>query len=168
MRRKHFWGALLAALAAGAHAQALPSFEATSLTGQTVTEQRLLGQPSILIVTPSRDAATSTRRWVQALQRNVDPDAIRVRDVLAIDLPFFISERDALGRARERIPERYHDQTWLMTEVRLETALGIPPESGVAHVLVLNAQGVPVARVSGTPTQQRIAEVTQAVAQLTQ
>jgi hypothetical protein len=38
-----------------AHAQSsLPSFSATTLTGQVVTEEKLIGQPTVLIVTPSK------------------------------------------------------------------------------------------------------------------
>jgi len=54
------------------------------------------------IVTPSTDAAKDTRLWVEALRKNVDQSGVRVRDVFAIDLPFFMSEDDAIGRAKEK------------------------------------------------------------------
>jgi len=35
----------------------IPSFEATTLSGEKVTDAKLIGQPTILIVTPSKAAA---------------------------------------------------------------------------------------------------------------
>src|SRR3982751_285375 len=100
------WPGLLAACLMAAHATAappgsrVPPFEATSLAGQTVTASQLLGQPAVLIVTPSKAAAADTRKWADALRENLDERSIRIRDILAIDLPFFISESDALARAQ--------------------------------------------------------------------
>lgn len=145
----------------------LPSFRATALTGQVVTEQKLIGQPTVLIVTPSREAAEETREWAEALRRTLDQQKVRVRDVLAIDLPFFMSERDALDRAREKIPDRYHDQTWLLSESSLEQALNVPPSSEDAYVLVLNSQGRVVERAHGSPTQPKLRQVENAVQKLT-
>jgi hypothetical protein len=159
---------LLSFLAPASNAQSdLPSFKATSLTGQTVTEQKLIGQPTILIVTPSKAAAEETRQWAQVLRKNIDPKKVFVRDVLAIDLPFFISESDAIGRAKQKIPKRFHDQTWLLAESNLEESLNIPPSSEDAFVLVLNSGGKVVARVKGEPTAQRIAEIEKAVSSVT-
>lgn len=173
MRARQAWfaGACAALVAAGAlaangNASPIPRFDATVLTGGTVSSEQLHGQPTILIVTPSRSAGPETRRWVAALHRNIDPNAVRVRDVLSIDLPFFISESYALERARATIPEKYHDQTWLLTEPVLSKALDIPLGSATAHVLVLDSTAAVVARVSGEPTPQRISEVEKALRNL--
>ena len=156
--------ALLAATSVGAAPDSpIPSFEATALSGEKVTDAKLIGQPTILIVTPSKGAAADTRKWAQALREHLDEKSIRIRDVLAIDLPFFMSEADAIGRAKEKIPARYYDQTWILAETTLETALGIPTDSKSAFVLVLDAQGQIVARVSGAPTEQRVSQIESAV-----
>jgi hypothetical protein len=141
----------------------IPSFTATALTGEKVRSAKLVGQPTILIVTPSKDAAEDTRLWVQALRKNIDVKAIRIRDVLAIDLPFFMSESDAIGRAKQKIPARYHDQTWIFAEQDLENALGIPANSPKAFVVVLDSAGQVLARVEGDPTAERIDQVQAAV-----
>lgn len=164
---------LCAILAQGVQAQGgtvpgpLPSFTATMLTGQRVTEQKLIGQPTVLIVTPSRAAGEETRKWAQELRKTINQKKVAVWDVLAIDLPFFISESDALGQAREKIPKRYHDQTMLLAEDVLENALNIPESSEDAHVLVLNSEGKVIARVQGPPTPERVSEVAKAVSSLT-
>lgn len=65
---------ILSFLAAASNVQSsLQGFKATSLTGQVVTEERLIGQPTVLIVTPSRSAAGETRQWAQALRENAVP-----------------------------------------------------------------------------------------------
>lgn len=141
----------------------IPAFEATALDGKAVSAQRLVGQPTILIITPIRDAAKDTRLWANALRKNIDQGAYRIRDVLAIDLPFFMSEADAIGKAREKIPKRYHDQTWILAEPVLEKALGIPVDSANAVVIVLNAKGEIVARVEGEPGDAKLKELQSAL-----
>jgi hypothetical protein len=141
----------------------IPSFTATALTGEKVSSAQLIGQPTVLIVTPSKDAAEDTRLWALALRKNIDEKAIRIRDVLAIDLPFFMSESDAIGRAKEKIPARYFDQTWIFAEQDLERALNIPANSSKAFVVVLDSAGQVIARVEGDPTQARIDQVQSAV-----
>jgi peroxiredoxin len=157
--------ALLAPVAAWSQlaSSPIPSFTATALTGEKISAAKLIGQPTILIVTPSKDAAEDTRLWAGALRRNVDQSSVRIRDVLAIDLPFFISEADAIGRAKEKIPARYQDQTWILSEPDLESALDIPRNSAKAFVFVLDAQGKIVARVEGDPSDAKVSEVEAAV-----
>ncbi len=152
--------ALVAALLLGAPTLSdasddIPSFSATALTGRSMTSADLLGKPTVLILTPSKEAASDTRKWAQALRGQLADD---VR-VLAIDLPFFMSESDAIGRAKEKIPARYYDQTWLMSSQTLESALGVPPSSANAFVFVLNAQGHVMARISGDPSAANVGRV---------
>lgn len=141
----------------------IPDFTATALTGEKVSASQLIGQPTILIVTPSKDAAKDTRLWAEALRKNIDQSAVRIRDVLALDLPFFMSEEDAIGRAKEKISVRYHDQAWLLNESDLERALNIPRDSEKAFVFVLDAQGKVIARVKGEPNDTKLSEVEKAV-----
>ena len=157
---------LVAASVGAAPGSPIPSFEATALTGEKVTDAKLIGQPTILIVTPSKAAAGDTRKWANALRENLDQKAIRIRDVLAVDVPFFMSESDVIGRAKEKIPARYYDQTWIFAKTKLETALDIPTDSASAFVMVLDSQGQIIVRVSGAPTEQRIGQVKSAVQNL--
>lgn len=55
----------------------IPDFTATALTGEKVSAAQLIGQPTILIVTPSRDVAKDTRLWAEALRKNVDQSGVR-------------------------------------------------------------------------------------------
>lgn len=142
------------------------SFNATALSGEKITDAKRIGRPTILIVTPSKAAAADTRKWAQAMRENLDQKSIRIRDVLAIDLPFFMSESDAMGRAKEKIPARYYDQTWLLDETSLETALDIPTQSANAYVIVMDSKGQVIARVNGAPTEERISQVKSAVRSL--
>jgi peroxiredoxin len=141
----------------------IPDFTATALTGGKVSAAQLIGQPTILIVTPSADAAKDTRLWAKALRKNIDQSGVRIRDVLALDLPFFMSEEDAIGRAKEKIPARYHDQTWILNESSLERAFNIPRDSARAFVFVLDTQGEVIARAEGEPNDAKLNEVEKAV-----
>jgi peroxiredoxin len=156
---------LLAPVGVGAQLSSspVPDFTATALTGGKVSAAQLIGQPTILIVTPSTDAARDTRLWAEALRKNIDQSAVRIRDVLAIDLPFFMGEEDAIGRAKEKIPARYHDQTWILNESSLESAFNIPRDSAKAFVFTLDTQGKVIARAEGEPNEAKISEVVKAV-----
>jgi hypothetical protein len=57
-----------------------------------------------LTVTPNTAAAKNIRLWIEALRKNADQNAMRIRDVIAVDLPVFMSEAEAIARAREQIP----------------------------------------------------------------
>lgn len=162
-------GLVLAVAAASAQTGAsapIPDFEATSLTGKTVHSAQLRGRPTILLVMPGRDAEAQTRQWADTLRGRLDPQAYRVRAVLAVDLPFFLSEADAVGRARDEIPKRYWDETWLATKSEVETALDIPGSSRKAFVFVLDGDGSVVAQASGAPTGRRVRAIVAAAGSL--
>jgi len=139
------------------------SFTATTLTYEKVDSSRLLGQPTLLIVTPSRAAADSTKAWTNALRKALDVKALRIRAVLTFDLPFFVSETDAIGLARKAVPERYYDQTWILDSQLIEDALDIPTASKLPAVLILDASGTIIARVHGQLTDQRLEVIVLAV-----
>lgn len=143
-----------------------PSFTATTLSGEIVHSDKLLGQPTLLILTPSRNAAESTREWVSALLSKIDQSKYRIRDVLAVDLPFFMSEADVIGRAKEKVPKRYHDQTWILNSQVMEGALDVPSDSDEAVIVVLDKHGNLVSQVHGEVTTARMSEITDALQSL--
>tara|TARA_R110002073_G_scaffold70092_3_gene173493 strand:+ start:748 stop:1173 length:426 start_codon:yes stop_codon:yes gene_type:complete len=139
---------------------------ATTLSGEEINSEKLLGQPTLLIVTPSRNAAESTREWVDSLLLEFDQDKYLIRDVLAVDLPFFMSEADAISVAREKIPKRFHDQTWILNSQVMESALGVPPDSDEAVIVVLDKNGNIVSQVHGAVSNERLSEITDALQSL--
>jgi hypothetical protein len=139
------------------------SFTATSLTYEKVDSSALLGQPTLLIITPSKAAADSTKAWTNALEKALEGKKLRIRAVLTIDLPFFMSEADAVSSAREVVPERYYDQTWILNSQIMEKALDIPTESKRAAVLILDASGSIISRVHGQLTDVRLEVIVHAV-----
>lgn len=143
-----------------------PSFTATTLSGEKVDSEKLIGQPTLLILTPSGNAAESTREWVKTLRSKIDQSKYRVRDVLAVDLPFFMSEEDAIERAKEKVPKRYHDQTWILNSQIMEGALGVPSDSVEAVIVVLDKNGNLISQVHGRVTSARMSEITDALQSL--
>ncbi len=85
------WALLIGASQSGWGSQTVPPFQAIELTGRHVSRADLLGKPAILIVTPGRGAAHSTRVWVDHLRSQLDLSAVRVRDVIVVALPFFMN-----------------------------------------------------------------------------
>jgi predicted transcriptional regulator len=143
-----------------------PSFMATTLSGEKVDSDKLIGQPTLLILTPSSNAAESTRAWANKLRSEIDQSKYRVRDVLAVDLPFFMSEDDVIGRAKEKIPQRYHDQTWILNSQIMEKALGVPSDSEEAVIVVLDKNGNLISQVHGKVTTARMSYISDALKRL--
>jgi hypothetical protein len=144
------------------------SFTATTLTHKKVNSSALLGQPTLLIITPSKAAADSTKAWTNALEKALEGKKLLIRAVLTINLPFFMSEADAVGRAREVVPERYYDQTWILDSQIMEEALDIRPESKLAVVMVLDTSGSIIAQVHGQLTEMRLKVIVRAVDLITE
>jgi len=86
----------------------------------------------------------------------IDERKYRIRDVLAVDLPFFMSEEDAIGLAKEKVPKRYHDQTWILNSQVIEAELGVPSDSEAAVIVVLDTHGNLVSQVHGNVTPARL------------
>jgi hypothetical protein len=156
----------LSALPAIAEDGPWPSFTATTLNGEKIDSDKLLGQPTLLILTPSRNAAESSREWVNALRSKIDQSKYRVRDVLAVDLPFFMSEEDVISRAKEKVPKRYHDQTWILNSQVMENALRVPSDSDEAVICVLDKNGILVSQVHGRVSTERMIVITAALQSL--
>ncbi len=157
---------LISASQTGWAKETVPPFQAIELTGRHVGRADLLGKPAILIVTPGRGAAHSTRDWVDQFRSQLDLSAVRVRDVIVVKLPFFMNNSDAIKAAKKVVPARYYHQTWLMSNPKLEKALGITPGSDSAHILVIDRNGTVRAHVTGDPDKQRIAEIRSALASM--
>jgi predicted transcriptional regulator len=100
------------------------------------------------------------------LQSKIDQSKYLVRDVLAVDLPFFMSEEDAIGLAKEKVSPRYHDQTWILNSQIMEDALGVAHDSEEAVIVVLDKNGNLVSQVHGKVTTARMSEITDALQSL--
>lgn len=115
---------------------AVPVFQATMLSGATVNSDVLIGQATLLIITPSRDTAAATREWGNKLSKNLKLNELTVRNTISLELRFFLSASDIIGIVREKVPRQHHDQTWLVDGTELETALNVPPRSNQAFVFL--------------------------------
>ncbi|GAA3948420.1 hypothetical protein [Allohahella marinimesophila] len=145
-----------------------PDFAAINLNKEPVQSSSLIGQRTIVIVTPSEEAADSTQRWVEALRSEVEEDAFRVRTLITLDLPFFVSVEAAVGDAKEVVPEEFHDQTWILDSDVLEDAIGVERGSSRAAVIILDSQGNMVELSHGPLTEERLQTVVKAARALNQ
>ncbi|WP_259212784.1 hypothetical protein [Shewanella baltica] len=100
------------------------------------------------------------------MRSKIDHSKYRVRDVLAVNLPFFMSEEDVIGKAKEKVPQRYHNQTWILNSQIMEDALGVPSDSDEAVIVVLDKSGNLISQVHGKVTAARISEIIAALQSL--
>ncbi len=160
--------ACLSLLLGGAMADeaTVPVFTATSLTGESVDSALLTGQPTLLLISPSREAAAATRKWGEHLRANLKLSKLMVRNIICLELPFFLSASDVIGKAKEKVPKQYHDQTWLVDGTELENALNVPTGSDQAFVFLLGSNGEIVEHVGGDFSDQKVEQIETAVDKL--
>lgn len=77
-----------------------------------------------------------------------------------------MSEADAIGLAKKKVPKRFHDQTWILNSQVMEGALGVPSDSDEAVIVVLDKNGNLVSQVHGMVTTARMSEITVALQSL--
>lgn len=157
-------GALLstAAPAAIPVGQQLPVFVGTDLTGTQRRSSELTGQPSVVIAATSRAASGEAQAWAQQLVERSGGNVPLVT-LIAIDLPFFISDDMALGMARDRIPHRYWAQTWLGGEGDIQRALQLEPGSDIPYVFTLDSRGRISAIVHGRASDAEASRIWQSI-----
>lgn len=145
-----FVGVLLSTLAPAAVpvGQQLPFFVGTDLTGTQRRSSELTGQPAVVIAATSRSASSEAQAWANEIVQR-QGGGVPLVTLMAIDLPFFISDGMALGMARDKIPHAYWKQTWLGGEGDIQRALQLEPGSDSPYVFTLDSQGRITAAVHG-------------------
>lgn len=133
----------------------IPEFSAKALSGPNRTREDLLGRPTFLIVNPSEQAGDKSKAWAESIRRDFGSD-VRQKTIIAVDVPFFVTEYMALGQAKRSVPERYWERTWLMKNTDFEESLGIPSKSPDPRVFVLDANGKIVAQVEGKVSPEKM------------
>lgn len=114
-------------------------------------------------MTPSQAAGRETRSWARRLEGSPAFSQIPVRDMICIELPFYVSRSNAIDRARKKVPPRYYGRTWMIWNTDFVKALHIPAANPHAFVIVVDAQGHVVAREHGRPDGARFSRIKRAV-----
>lgn len=152
-----FGAAVLATPVAGwsnaAVGRPLPSFSATDLQGRARSAQELNGTPTILIVVPGQDAATSSESWGNWVLQSYGKSVRRVV-VVALDLPFFVPEGVVRDKARSKTPKDYWPTTWLGIRGDVHKALGIPGGGSEPYIYTIDRTGKVTARIHGPMNEQ--------------
>lgn len=120
--------------------QPLPAFQGTDLTGTERQSSELVGRPAVVIAATSRSASGAAQAWGRALAGHTG-DGMPLITLMAVDLPFFISNGMALRVARGKIPRSYWPDTWLGGEGDIQRALELEPDSDTPYVFTLDDQG---------------------------
>ncbi|MBI2395873.1 MAG: hypothetical protein HYV09_40290 [Deltaproteobacteria bacterium] len=127
-----------AASAAPKPAEPFPLFIARDVAGQKQSTATFRGAPTLVLAITDRGAGDAMRAWFEGAQKRAP--TVRLKGLISIDVPSFVSDDFVRARARETIPKtRWHDNL-------LDTHLGIAqvlslPESDVPWAFVLDAQG---------------------------
>ncbi|WP_126936249.1 MULTISPECIES: hypothetical protein [Corallococcus] len=140
------------AFALPSQGQSLPEFSARDLTNGKHASEELKGRPTLLVVITNKDAGAQMRGWFDAADQHVS-DSVHRQSLLALKLPFFVSEGTARGKAKGQVPQSYWQDTWLDKNGDMAKALGLSP-SETPYVLALDAEGRVLASVHATADSQ--------------
>lgn len=136
------------AFALPSQGQSLPEFSAHDLTNGKHASDELKGRPTLLVVITDKDAGDPMRGWFDAADQHV-PDSVHRQSLIALKLPFFVSEGAARGKAKNQVPREFWKDTWLDKNGGMAKALGLS-SSDTPYVLALDAEGRVVASVHAT------------------
>ncbi|MBZ4329846.1 hypothetical protein [Corallococcus sp. AS-1-12] len=128
--------------------QSLPAFSAHDLTNGKHASDELKGRPTLMVVITDKDAGSQMRGWFDAADQHV-PDTVHRQSLIALKLPFFVSEGAARGKAKGQVPREFWEDTWLDKNGGMAKALGLS-SSETPYVLALDAQGRVLASVHAT------------------
>ena len=140
----------------------VPKFRATALSGEPRTEQDILGQQTVLVITRTRGAARACKAWGDTLERRL-PRRIALWALLAIEKPFFVPEKYVLRKAQEKVPPDLWERTWLLTHGNIEKHLGVPSQADEPYVFAFGSDGRIVARMQGNVTAEKIDGIARAL-----
>lgn len=138
------------------------SLSGQTLSGKPVSRNDLLGQSTLVVLTPSRKDRKESGRWFKVLSQTFS-DKVRILDIVLIDPPFFMSEKEILARARKAVPKKHWDETWLIPDVRQGGNNKTPENSEKIYVYVLDEDGDVIARVSGAPSDEKLEKIKHAL-----
>ncbi len=139
----------------GAHAlpragEALPSFSAKDLNGGDHSSRELEGQRTLVVAMTDRNAGEAMQRWFDAADARLGKGSYAATALISLRLPFFVSGGAARGKARQRVPREFWEETWLDRDGRMARVLGLP-SSRDPFVLVVDARGRVLASLHGLP-----------------
>jgi hypothetical protein len=152
----------VAAPAVAGNRGSLPRFKARALSGVPKTEQDVLGQPAVLVITPTKHAAVACKAWGDKLQKSL-PSNVGLWALLALDIPFLVPHEYAVRKAQEKVPPPLWDRTWLLTGGGMDKKLGVPSEAGEPYVFAVDATGKVVAKARGAVTEEKIDRIAEAL-----
>ncbi|MBI2395592.1 MAG: hypothetical protein HYV09_38860 [Deltaproteobacteria bacterium] len=148
------WGTLAVALAATTAAAAAPKppepfplFIARDVTGQRQSTATWRGAPTLVVAITDRRASDAMRAWFQDAEKRAP--AVRLKGLISIRVPFFISDSYARARARESIPMKHWHDNLLDVHLGIAKVLSVS-ESDVPWAFALDAQGRVVAVAHAT------------------
>lgn len=130
------------ASAAPKPSEAFPLFIARDVAGQKQSTATFRGAPTLVLAITDRGAGDAMRAWFEGAQKRAP--TVRLKGLISIEVPSFISDDFVRARARESIPKSRWQDNLLDTHLGIAQVLSLP-ESDVPWAFVLDAQGRVVA-----------------------
>jgi hypothetical protein len=137
-----------AGVALPAPQEAVPSFVAKDLLGQSHSSREWLGRRVLVVMITDQHAGDEMRLWFDAVDTRIPADVHRA-SIISLDLPFYVSAGLARIRAKNQVPREFWSDTWMDKDAKMAKVLGLAT-SRQPYVLVLDEQGQVLASAHGT------------------
>lgn len=125
-------------------------FAAADLNGHTHSSRELAARPTLVVVCTSGDAQRAANQWLTRAHVQLSHAGVRVVTVVALSLPFFITEGMVRDRARPQLPANEWGDTWIEIHGAAQRALGVADGSATPYVFTVDQRGRVLASVHAT------------------
>jgi hypothetical protein len=123
-----------------------PSFDVEDLNGRSHSSREFAQRPTVVVVCTSADASSAANAWLQQA-KNRAHGQVRVVTLVALRLPFFVSQGMVRGRARPQVNQQEWGNTWIDIHGSVQNALGLSDGSATPYVFTVDSTGHVVASV---------------------
>jgi len=124
-----------------------PAFTAIDLNGHVHSSRELAQHPTLVVVCTSGDASRAADEWLQRAHAQMAHAGVRVITVVALSLPFFVTDGMVRDRARPQTPNAAWGDTWIEIHGNAQRALGVSDGSSTPYVFTVDSTGHVLASV---------------------
>jgi len=128
--------------------EAVPSFTAKDLLGQSHASREWQGRRVLVVMITDQHGGDEMRRWFDTAATRI-PEEVHRASIISLGLPFYVSSGMARGRAKEQVPREFWSDTWMDKDAKMAKLLGLAT-SRQPYVLALDEKGQVLASVHGT------------------
>jgi hypothetical protein len=114
------------------------------------SSREFVQHPTVIIVCTSADAQSAAAAWLRRAREQSTQGSVHVITIVALHLPFFVSDAMVMNRARPQVSPGDWGTTWIDVHGDAQRALGVADGSATPFVFTVDTSGRVLASVHAT------------------